>query len=914
MTRGTTGIVAVAAIAAAAALGWWLLGGSSAPRRPVEHPDRTPSGAEAPRAPDGAPAPAADSPAVAEPDPESGPSGPAIRGRVTDRTGKPIAGARVEAREPASIARADISTLPDAVFAGTPPRAEARTGADGAFTLRGLAPGRWDVHASAAGHAPASEPGVLLPPAAAAPPVLLVLGPGHGILVRVLDASGAGVAGAEVAAAEASSGPIPAEEALARARADSKGEARLDGLPPGRLIIAARVGARIAARVVELPGEDEVEIRLGGAATLVVRVVNEGAVPVAGAEVNGFIDAAEGDGGAMLRGTTGSDGEARFEGVIPGRLAMVVAARQGYATGVLGRQGADLDEASAGLVDGGTRRVEIQLRSGASLVGTVLLQPAASPVPGARVTVLVTETLGLLPARTATTDAAGAYRIDDLPAGRIVAFAHGDGVATPGALPGGVPSSGFVRRRDAAPLTVEIAPGPAETRHDLAVEATGSVSGRVLLPDGAPAAGARVEVRPRAGSGGGAREPGGDLPPVPAISGEDGSFRIDAVPRTDALVAAASLEGRVGANSDPFTMAAGGSVEGLELKLGTGGVLAGKVTGPEGRPVAGTRLRLVVRRPQGQGNSPARVADTGAEGTFRFEGVAPGTANLTAMAEGFVTKSVQGPEIGEGAEAFSEIVLEAGLAIRGRVLDAAGAPAAGVRVRARNTDRRPESRVRQASARTGRDGSFVVPDLPAGTFDLETSSPDYPRGAFVGAVPGGPPIEFRLPEAVRISGRVTDPSGNPIAGVRVQARGESGDAGSSPAADDGTFEIRNLAPGSYSIQVRSATPGWSDARVDGVEGGTRGMEIKLARSLAITGKVLGPDGGPAPGRGRIRVLDRDGKQVASTRWDGQGGFALSGLTEGSFTLHARVDGTPALVGTATARAGADPIEIRLSAE
>src|SRR5688572_2955786 len=177
MTRGTTGIVAVAAIAAAAALGWWLLGGSSAPRRPVERPDRTPAGTEAPRAPDGAPAPAADAAAAAEPGPDTGPSGPAISGRVTDRTGKPIAGARVEAREPASIVRADISTLPDAVFAGTPARAEARTGADGAFTLRGLASGRWDVHASAAGHAPASEPGVLLPPAAAAPPVILVLGP-----------------------------------------------------------------------------------------------------------------------------------------------------------------------------------------------------------------------------------------------------------------------------------------------------------------------------------------------------------------------------------------------------------------------------------------------------------------------------------------------------------------------------------------------------------------------------------------------------------------------------------------------------------------------------------------------------------------------------------------------------------------
>ena len=914
MTRGTVGFVAVAAIAAAAILGWWLLGGSGTPRRPTGRPDRSPSGAETPGTPDGAPVPVEDSPPAAEPAPDTGPSGPAIRGRVTDRTGKPIAGARVEAREPSSILRTDIRSLPNAVFAGTPAPAETRTGADGAFLLRGLAPGRWDISASAAGHAPAKEPGVLLPAAGTAPPVVLVLGPGHGILVRVLDAAGTGVAGAEIAAAEPTSGPIPAEEALARATADGKGEARLDGLPPGQLIIAARDRARIAARVVEVPGEDEVEIRLGGAATLVVRVVNEGAVPVPGAEVTALVDAAEGDGGAMLHGTTGDGGDATFEGVAPGRIQMVIAARQGYATGVLGRQGASLDESAAGLVDGGTRQVEIRLRSGASLVGTVLLQPAASPVPGARVTVFVTETLGLFPARTATTDAAGAYRIDDLPAGRVVAFALGDGVATPGALPGAVPSSGFVRRREAAPLTVEIAPGPAETRHDLPVEATGSVSGKVLLPDGAPAAGARVEVRPSSSRWRGSRDPGGDLPPAPTIVAEDGSFRIDSVPRTDALVAVASLEGRVGAASDPFTMAAGGSVEGLELRLGAGGVLVGKVTGPEGRPVAGARLRLNVRRPQGQGPVPARNANSDSEGAFRFEGVAPGTATATADAEGFVRKTVQGIEIREGEEASAEISLEAGLAIRGRVMDSTGAPAAGVRVRARNTDRRPPSGVRQGSARTARDGTFVVPDLPAGSFDLETTSSDHPRGTFAGAVPGGPPVEIRLPEGVRISGRVTDPSGSPLAGVRLQARGESGTSGAATSAADGTFEIRNLPPGSYSLQARSTAPGWTDARVDGVEGGTRGVEIRLAKSLGISGRVLGPDGGPAPGRGRIRVLDRDGKQVASTRWDGQGGFTLSNLAEGSYTLNARADGPPVLAGTATARAGADPIEIRLSSE
>jgi hypothetical protein len=237
-----------------------------------------------------------------------------------------------------------------------------------------------------------------------------------------------------------------------------------------------------------------------------------------------------------------------------------------------------------------------------------------------------------------------------------------------------------------------------------------------------------------------------------------------------------------------------------------------------------------------------------------------------------------------------------------------------VRVRARITDRRHPSGVRQGSARTGRDGSFTISELPSATFNLEASSREHPGASLSGVVPGGAPVEIRLPEAVSISGRATDLSGNPLRGIRVRARGERGSSGQATTAEDGTFEIRGISPGPYSIRAQSRTGGWREATLDGVEGGTRGLEIRLAPAAVLAGRVLAPDGSPAPGRGRIRVLDGSGKQVGSTRWDGQGGFQIENLAEGTYTLVARVEGPPVLQASVTARPGPDPIEIRLATE
>jgi hypothetical protein len=181
---------------------------------------------------------------------------------------------------------------------------------------------------------------------------------------------------------------------------------------------------------------------------------------------------------------------------------------------------------------------------------------------------------------------------------------------------------------------------------------------------------------------------------------------------------------------------------------------------------------------------------------------------------------------------------------------------------------------------------------------------------------GGSPLEIRLPQGLAIRGTVLDPAGRPVAGARVLAQPEFEGAAFSSARSgpDGTFEARNLVAGSWRLTARARIPGAGEAEASRVDAGATGIVLRLPEVRTIAGRVLGPDGLPHGSRGRIRVLDAAGNQVASTRWDATGSFETGGVPPGTYTLSAEFAGPPALAGTATARAGAVGVEVRLAAK
>ncbi|HKE01665.1 MAG TPA: carboxypeptidase regulatory-like domain-containing protein [Planctomycetota bacterium] len=177
----------------------------------------------------------------------------AFAGRVEMRDGSPVSGARVVALADDRVAMARLDL---AIFTRNAPSAV--SGADGTFRFaEALEPRSWVLVADAAGYAPAwSEP--LRPGTAGAGAVRLVVARAWSLEGRVVDASGAGIAGAKVTLAPAGR---PAELA-AFATTDDAGAFRFERLGEGEWTVRARAQGMRPGETRVKAGEGVVEIRL----------------------------------------------------------------------------------------------------------------------------------------------------------------------------------------------------------------------------------------------------------------------------------------------------------------------------------------------------------------------------------------------------------------------------------------------------------------------------------------------------------------------------------------------------------------------------------------------------------------------------------------------------------------------------
>lgn len=125
-----------------------------------------------------------------------------------------------------------------------------------------------------------------------------------------------------------------------------------------------------------------------------------------------------------------------------------------------------------------------------------------------------------------------------------------------------------------------------------------------------------------------------------ATTDSDGVYRLEGVPAGKYRVApAAPTLVRVDVNAtDEITVAEGSTTEGIDFALSRGGVITGKITDSEGRPVIGERLSL---KPLDKGRAPTdpqsfaaiagdRMYATDDRGIYRIFGLRPGRYTVSA--------------------------------------------------------------------------------------------------------------------------------------------------------------------------------------------------------------------------------------------------------------------------------------------
>ncbi len=479
---------------------------------------------------------------------------------------------------------------------------------------------------------------------------------------------------------------------------------------------------------------------------------------------------------------------------------------------------------------------------------------------------------------------------------------------------------------------VTIAPLEAceERTVDLALERGGTLAGRVLDESDEPVAGATVKALWQG------RFFGFDDPELrDAKTDADGAFRIEALPPGEVSLQA-SREGLLTSVKEKADVPAEGAREGIVLRLSLGGVIAGSVTWPDGRPAGDLKVNVDVDLAEISGTgflglqrgSKAK-ATTDEEGRFRATGLGKGPFIVECSSE---RDEVEVAEAGASESAEDEIVdsdsvaaprhrararavhpgtedlllvLQPPVGLWGRAVDPEGTAVTEFEAELHEVTGgmlASFTGTRREQEFTSEQGSFFFGDVPQGRWEVAIRSATHstlePVVVEMPATSEADPLVVTLVPTAVVTGTVRAPDGEPVVGAAVMATRSGGGMeeliasrvrqDEAPKSDDeGRFRLEGLLPGSVSLHAEAE--GWARGpalALDLVGGATiADVELGLLVGGTLTGEVYDDDGEPASGHMVTAQLMPDFQQRMVTT-DAAGTFRIEHLAPGNWQVSA----------------------------
>lgn len=367
----------------------------------------------------------------------------------------------------------------------------------------------------------------------------------------------------------------------------------------------------------------------------------------------------------------------------------------------------------------------------------------------------------------------------------------------------------------------------------------------------------------------------------------------------------------------------------LEISLGLGGQIAGRVMSPAGEPIENATVHAaLVGSTFGFDDEGIGSAITDSAGLFVLEAMPAGSVGIKADHVDYLnSKRVDVQVVVSETTDGLEIQLSEGRQLTGLVNWPDGTPVKDAQIRVR-FDRAflsgPSAfnalRGAEGETTTGDDGRFVVNGMGNGPFivtaearplDLEPT----PEGeeedhaswfhARVESVQAGSDLELVLHGPLNLNGRVLDDQENALANFTVrglrQAKGGFGELAMEERDEsfedtDGSFSLVGLTEGAWEIEIQGEGFITTEARrviipIDET------LVFSLVRSASISGRVLTPGGTPianatvtldaaqATFQSAISQIDHRPKVTS----DESGAFELNNLAPGSTAILAEHD-------------------------
>jgi protocatechuate 3,4-dioxygenase beta subunit len=682
-------------------------------------------------------------------------------------------------------------------------------------------------------------------------------------------------------------------------QSDAQGAYRLSALEPLSYTVTANAAGFVAATadddtpLVLHAGEARsgVDLRLrAGDYNLHGSVVDATGGPVPNANVR-----AERTLAPRLVVDTWSDDLGNFAFAVPEGPVVLQAAASGYSTTSEARVAPSSD-------------VRLVLVPGASLRGRVLSAESGLPVAGVE---LRAEPYGAQPeslSERPRSDARGSFAIEGLEPGSYVVSAIGSGL------------------RGKSEKPYELALGEVIDGIEISVRDVAQVSGRVLRGDGQSCERGSVQL--------GAPDPLHPLPgsqdqidallqlsPVASEIGADGAVSFAAVPPGKYYVTV-RCHAQMLRDGPRVLDVAADDLSGLLWTVSAGASLRVLTVDERDQPVAG--VDFVVRLPSfGAYADDSLEARSDASGRYDIEGIlSPGTYELVAAS--YYSATPVKVQVRADEQNVAKLRLAGSAAIEA-TLRAGGQPVEGMRVIAVSLDAAgggSASELNPAVAIELGAGRYRMTPLPAGRYEVHVEDGINPSVASESVeLANGKKalVEITLERAGKISGRVIDDRGSPVAdawvttiadaltAVRGASMQRAAFATLLPARvltdAQGEFSFERLAGGTASYTVQVSVPGAGAAQARVVHAGKAQLELILRAVGSIAGSVQGVCGKGSGFNVAIQTQSLDtGQMLGPTTATPDGTFMVSGVAPGAVRVTAFCEHPDGLVlGVTTAQ-------------
>ncbi len=835
--------------------------------------------------------------------------GATITGIVKDASEKPVPDVEVEVDPSVNFRGGAGGVAVNFLRMGGPGvRPKTRTGADGAFAIKGISVGEYALVLKKPGFATERVDPVKVTEQGAEP-VLVALGPGasisgavrrkngdgaEGFLVRAGAAGGAG-GGRGARGGGGPGGGGPGGGLLSAIGTDNPtgadGSFVIDGLKPGQAydltaLGGAGVGSPKRGVVAPATGADLVVAGTG-------RIAGVALDAKSGQPLRNFSASYEPDrgGGAIIRivargagASTGigqkrdfqtEDGTFTLEDVPAGTWTVVVESK-GYQTARVSSLVVDED----GTKDG----VEVRSTPGAVLKGLVTDAKTGRPVANATVTWEAAGAggpggpgamfgrggpLALDTADEITTDAEGAFTIEGVAAGRVKVTAK---------------NPDYSDGSEVATVT--------ETGGHVEIKlASGGSAGGVVVSGNQPVSGANVMLA-GAGETGFGRILGGTQSTTTDATGR---FTFDHL-APGLYSVSAGLNGQ-SSNLAEVALQSGDARNDLVLSLSSGVTVQGVVSGlPDGwkggTTVAATGVQSFVA-----------TTKVGADGSFQIAGVPVGPVTLRATAtDGSGTSRATTQQVMASADVpvlQADIVFNIGFTLSGHVTQG-GAPVANAMINANLQG----GGGRQAATTTDDSGAYSLQGLQEGAYAVSAATNPLSGGVAsvvrqTVSLTGDQNLDLAFPMA-KVSGTVTDAdTKQPLQDVTValSPAAGGGGAGGGPrmAQTDSTgrFQFASVAPQAYTMNTSKTDYQFDNRPVTAADdGSSENLTIELARGQGI--EIQARDGivGVPMSGVTVRVLNGSRAVVfgGAIALDSNGIGEITSLKPGGYSLYVSASG------------------------